>query len=105
MRENATRQEIRRAEEEKWGRREGERDQQEWRRREEELAKRRKSALHLAFERGYNPKRRSEQWETRHEGRLHVLDRDDLYGYLEGAVPVEVLFDLVPGRVVLVRRI
>ncbi|MDP3947569.1 MAG: hypothetical protein Q8Q41_02665, partial [bacterium] len=63
LRENATRQEVRLAEEEKWRRWERERDEQEWRLREEKLAKRRNSSLHLAFERGYNPKRGSEQWE------------------------------------------
>ncbi|KKU52097.1 MAG: hypothetical protein UX72_C0009G0018 [Parcubacteria group bacterium GW2011_GWA2_47_10] len=74
-------------------------------RRSNELEERRKNALHLAFRKGYNPKRGNEQWEAHADGRKFVLRREDSYNPSEAAIPVEEVFDLVPGRITLVQRI
>lgn len=87
-----------------------ERKQQRWRaeeeqRRKKELEERRKNALHLSFRKGRNPKHGNEQWEARHDGLLYILRREDVYDTSEGQIPVEKIFELVPGRIVLAERI
>lgn len=72
---------------------------------ERRLEQRRRTALKLAFTKGRNPKHGNEQWEARYKGRLFVLRREDLYKSSEGEIPIEEMFDLMPGRVVLVQRI
>lgn len=73
--------------------------------RQEFLAKRIASAPKIAFAMGYNNKRQCSQWRCRLNGKLHVLREEDDYEAEEGAVPVEIVRDLVPNKVVLVRRI
>ena len=75
------------------------------RRQKRELKKRRDAALKLTFEKGWNRKWEREQWQARHEGVLHVLDRFQEYSLSEEAIPIEKVRDLVLDRVVLVRRI
>jgi len=69
------------------------------------LAERRRKALQLTFIEGVNPKWGDKQWQTRHAGRLYVLQRGTKYNPSEGVIPVEEDFHLVPDRVILVRRI
>lgn len=68
-------------------------------------AERRQKAMKLIFQLGRNPKHGDEQWQSRVGGVLYVLIRSQRYSEVEGEVPVETDRDLVPGRVVLVRRI
>lgn len=82
----------------------------EWQAKEElrlskELEERRKNALQISFKLGRNPKHGNEQWEGRHNGRLYILRREDAYESSEDKIPVEPVFDLVPGRITLVERI
>lgn len=64
------------------------------------------SAPKYAFVVGWNNKHQHEQWKHRSEdGVLHVLCQEDEYDASEGAVPVEVMRELVPEKIFLVRRI
>ena len=64
------------------------------------------TAPKFAFEKGYNNKRQREQWRSRTaEGVLYVLCDEDSYCPEEGVVPVEVMRELVPGKILLVRRL
>lgn len=82
-----------------------ERDVQADLRRKAFLEERRKNALHATFIKGRNPKYGTDQWEARHEGRKLVLRKEDRYDPTEGSIPIENEFDLIPDKVILVRRI
>ncbi|KKS38560.1 MAG: hypothetical protein A3G49_06645 [Candidatus Sungbacteria bacterium RIFCSPLOWO2_12_FULL_41_11] len=69
------------------------------------LEERRANAMKLVFQKGFNPKYGNEQWEARSEGRKYILERTDNYSPSEGTIPIEIMFDLIPDRVTLVRRI
>ena len=70
--------------------------------REAEIA----AASTLAFVKGWNNKRQCEQWRCRTaDGVLHVLCKEQDYRPEEGAVPVAVIRELVPGKIMLVRRL
>lgn len=70
-----------------------------------ELERRRQNAPKLTFTRGLNPRYGTEQWEARKDGRLFILRREDYYDLTYGPVPIEETFDLVPGRITLVKRV
>lgn len=64
------------------------------------------NAQRLAFTKGFNNKLKREQWSCRTaSGVLNVLRFEDEYCTEEGAVPVELIRELVPGKIHLVRRI
>lgn len=81
-------------------------DLAEWKKRDADaLAERRRKALKLTFVEGRNPKWGEKQWQARHNGRLFVLARECEYNPSEGEIPIEEARELVPGKVVLTRRI
>ena len=73
--------------------------------RKAELEKRRQRAIKLVFSKGRNPKHGTDQWEAHRNGRLYVLAKECKYESSDGEIPVEVAFDLVPDRIILVDRI
>lgn len=99
--EDASWEQIEQAEEEA----RKQREEREELRREQELAERRKNATHLAFRKGRNPKTGCEQWQAHFQGWLCVLRREDEYALADGEIPAEGILELVPGRIMLVKRI
>lgn len=69
------------------------------------LEEKRRNALKLTFRKGINRKYGTEQWETKKNGVIYVLDRRDSYESAQGEVPVEKVRELVLGRIVLVKQI
>lgn len=59
----------------------------------------------ISFYRGVNPKYGTSQWESWKKGITYVLHRDAAYKEDEGTIYVEILRELVPGRIILVGRI
>ncbi|MEI8361426.1 MAG: hypothetical protein WCG01_04820 [bacterium] len=69
------------------------------------LKKRLELAIWLTFTRGINPKHNNEQWQTRDKGKLYILERCNAYSVSEKKVPVEIVKELLAGKIFLVKRI